>query len=474
MTQREPGRSRQSPLPICPESVAWAPQAGPQAAGISLREAVDELFFGGSRGPGKTDFLIGDFATDLWQGSNWQGVLFRRSFPELEEVIKRTLEIYPRIGGYYKVGTHTWTWKSGATLKLRHIDTIFDVTAYQGHSYSWIGWDELPLWEDLESYHRLKATLRGKAKNKRIRATGNPGGPGHLAVKEYFQIGEYPRGGVPYQDPDTDMVRMFLRGRLTDNQELLKVDPGYVNRLKGTGDPELVAAWLDGDWDAVVGSYFSMLRKSEVEVEPFEIPQGWAPFLCMDYGEHNPTVALLLAVNFDDDVYVIDEYYRGGEGGGADHARGIKDMVDHCPFIIGKRPSLALAPHDMWTKRRPGEASQAQSPSDSFAKEGIYLTRANMERINGWRNLKDLLYSKRIKFFKGRTDKVLGSLSSVVRDQTNPEDVMKGGDDHPADALRYGINHVYRPRVKKPEPVSAPYLGSSIIASLKEEKSRYG
>ena len=179
MTQREPGRSRQSPLPICPESVAWAPQAGPQAAGISLREAVDELFFGGSRGPGKTDFLIGDFATDLWQGSNWQGVLFRRSFPELEEVIKRTLEIYPRIGGYYKVGTHTWTWKSGATLKLRHIDTIFDVTAYQGHSYSWIGWDELPLWEDLESYHRLKATLRGKAKNKRIRATGNPGGPGH-------------------------------------------------------------------------------------------------------------------------------------------------------------------------------------------------------------------------------------------------------------------------------------------------------
>ena len=128
----------------------------------------------------------------------------------------------------------------------------------------------------------------------------------------------------------------------------------------------------------------------------------------------------------------------------------------------------------MWTKRRPGEASQALSPSDSFAKEGVYLTRANMERINGWRNLKDLLYCKRIKFFKGRTDKVLGSLSSVVRDQTNPEDVMKGGDDHPAAALRYGINHVYRPRIKKPEPVSAPYLGSSIIASLKEDKSRYG
>ena len=66
-------------------------------------------------------------------------------------------------------------------------------------------------------------------------------------------------------------------------------------------------------------------------------------------------------------------------------------MLKNCPYIVGKRPRLILAPHDMWTKRKPGEASQALAPADSFTNEGIHLTRANMDRVNGWRNVKDLL-----------------------------------------------------------------------------------
>jgi len=172
----------------------------------------------------------------------------------------------------------------------------------------------------------------------------------------------------------------------------------------------------------------------------------------MDYGEANPTVCQLLAVDYDDDLWVIDEYYKA-DTGGADHARAIKALIAHCPYMPRSgKVHLHLAPADMWTTRKPGEASQALAPKDSFASEGIHLTRANMERINGWRNLKDLLYAGRLKFFKGRTDRVLSSLASVQRDPNNPEDVMKGGDDHPADALRYGINHVYKPRQIKHEP----------------------
>jgi hypothetical protein len=113
---------------------AWTPQPGFQAQACALRSIVDELFAGGSRGPGKTDYLIGDFLQDVGQGAAWQGVLFRKSFPELDEVLKRTHQVYPLTGANYKVGTHTWEWPNGATLKLRHIETIFDVTNYQGHS----------------------------------------------------------------------------------------------------------------------------------------------------------------------------------------------------------------------------------------------------------------------------------------------------------------------------------------------------
>ena len=95
------------------------------------------------------------------------------------------------------------------------------------------------------------------------------------------------------------------------------------------------------------------------------------------------------------------------------------------------------------------------APQDSFVRAGVHLTRANMDRVNGWRNLKDLLYAGRIKFFRGRSERVLSSLASVSRDRNNPEDVQKGGDDHPADGLRYLINHVYKPRKRVVEVRSA-------------------
>lgn len=426
---------------------AWSPQVGPQYLAIAAAPWVDELFFGGARGGGKTDFLLGDFAQDLDQGSAWRGVMFRRSHPEMDEVVRRSLEIYPATGGEWKAGAREWRWPNGARLSLRHLDNDADVAHYQGHSYAWIAFDELPNWPNLYAYKALVACLRGPAEHKRIRSTGNPGGRCHTEVKEHFQIGAYPQGHEPIEDEASGMTRMFIPSRVQDNKVLLSTDPGYVDRLNAVGDNELVRAWLDGDWDAVVGSYFSMFRRADVECDPFNIPTGWSLFGCMDYGEENPSWFGLLAVDYDDDVYVIDEYYRAGAGG-AEHARAIKELVEQCPFIGSRKPKLYLAPHDMWTKRKPGEASQALAPQDAFVKEGIHLTRANMERVNGWRNIKDLMYGKRLRCFRGRTERLLGSLSSVQRDPHNPEDVLKGGDDHPADGLRYGINHVYRPREK--------------------------
>ena len=98
-----------------------------------------------------------------------------------------------------------------------------------------------------------------------------------------------------------------------------------------------------------------------------------------------------------------------------------------------------------------------------------------MDRVNGWRNLKDLMYSTRIKFFKGRTDRVASSLASVQRDPHDAEDVQKGGDDHPADGLRYVINHVYKPRPVK-QTDSRPNAGAQVIdllESMGKQKSRY-
>lgn len=450
-----------------------APQPGPQMVAINAGDVVDELLFGGARGGGKSVFLLLDFLADVGQGNNWHGILFRRSYPELEEIERLSLRLYATEGAEYKRGSRTWEFATGATLRLRYIESYSDITNYQGHSYQWIGWDELTNWPDLAAYHALKATLRGGHTGRRIRATANPGGAGHQAVRDYFVDPAPPF--EPVQD-EAGHTRVFIPSKVDDNQILLAEDPGYIQRLQTVGDPELVRAWLDGDWDVTLGAYFSMLRRPEVEVEPFAIPENWQVFGGLDYGEHNPTWYGLVAVDSDDDVWVLDEYYHG-ELGGRDHARNIRRLIDACPYLPERGPTLHLAPADMWTKRAPGEVSQALAPKDSFQAEKMHLTRANMDRVNGWRNLKDLLYHKRLKFFRGRCDRILSSLASVERDEKNPEDVKKGGDDHPADGLRYIINHVYKAReAPKPKGKAANH-GETLLKWLDEgnkRKGRYG
>ena len=79
---------------INPEST-WTPQSGPQEAAIRTAGVVDELFFGGARGGGKSDFLLGDFASDVTEyGSAWRGILFRKNFPDLEEIEMRSKELF--------------------------------------------------------------------------------------------------------------------------------------------------------------------------------------------------------------------------------------------------------------------------------------------------------------------------------------------------------------------------------------------
>ena len=423
----------------------WSPQDGPQLEAI-MASSIEEIFFGGQAGGGKTDFLLGDYAQDLWQ-NDWVGILFRRHSTDMSEIIRRSMQIYPHIGGEFKVGTKTWKFPNGCELLLRHMDTDADFPKYLGASYSWIGFDELPTYDTMRPYNMMKTRLRGKAKYKRIRSTGNPGGRSHAEVKEYFCIREYPNGGVPLRDKKSNMVRMFLPSKISDNKKLLETDPDYPRRLMSLGDPELTRAYLEGAWDVAMGAFFQCSR-DRIFCDPFDVPSNWPLFVAMDYGENNPSAGVLVAVDNDDDVWCVDSYYSSGSG--AQHADGIKHMIESCAWTrgggaFGRNPRMILSPADMWTKRSPGEVSLARSPADTFRERGMHLTRANMDRVNGWRNIANLLYNGRLRFFRGTTDRIVDSLLSLQREVRNPEDASSG-DDHGADALRYAINHCYKSR----------------------------
>lgn len=278
----------------------WEPQPGPQALAIGA-PFVQELLFGGARGGGKSDFLLGDFLQDIHLGAIWRGIIFRKSYPELEELLVRAKEIFLPLGAVYKVSERTFVFPSGATLKMRHVETEGDADLYQGHQYTWIGWDELGNWPNLNAYRKLKACLRSAhgVPNKRIRASANPGGIGHHAVKNYF-IDPAPLGMDLIKSIDEDgtvTTRMFIPSRVYDNAILLANDPQYIARLREIGSPELVKAWLEGDWNVITGAYFPEFSSDKHVLEPFPIPDHWLRFRSMDWGSTSPFCVLWHAVS---------------------------------------------------------------------------------------------------------------------------------------------------------------------------------
>jgi len=156
----------------------WKPHPGAQEE--FCRRGELEVLYGGAAGPGKTDCLIA-LATRHLDNKNYRGLILRRTFPRLEEIIDRCHEKYPAFGGMWRETKRRWFFPSGSSIRLGHMQHEEDKRDYSGKEYQFIGWDELT--EFTESQYSFVVNSRARTKDItipiRIRATTNPGGIGH-------------------------------------------------------------------------------------------------------------------------------------------------------------------------------------------------------------------------------------------------------------------------------------------------------
>lgn len=115
-------------------NVIWQPQAGSQQWFLSC--SCYEALLSGPRGTGKTDVLLMDFARDCgvgW-GSYWFGMIFRKTYRELTDVVAKSRRWYPRIfpGIKFNQSNLTWVWPTGERLMLSYMDTIQDYQSVHG------------------------------------------------------------------------------------------------------------------------------------------------------------------------------------------------------------------------------------------------------------------------------------------------------------------------------------------------------
>ncbi len=264
-------------------AVVWQPSPRQD---LFLESPDDEVLYGGAAGGGKSDALLID-ALGLQQSAikkrKYQAILFRRTFPDLKDLIDRASELYPEIapGAKYDKSAHVWTFPSGARVELGHLQYDSDRFKYRGRAFQWIGWDELTLFPTNVPYLYLLSRLRSVDPSIHcyVRSSTNPDGPGFKWVKDYWRIpteGSSTRFVVTLHDDETgetfNRTRSFIPARLSDNPHLR--DSGYRQTLLSLS-PEEQKALLRGRWESqtVRGAYYAaQIEKARSDSRICKIP----------------------------------------------------------------------------------------------------------------------------------------------------------------------------------------------------------
>src|SRR5262245_60567250 len=95
--------------------IVWRPQPGPQKALVDC--PLPEVFFGGARGGGKTDGVLGKWALkEARYGVAFNAIMFRRTKVSSEDAIERSREIYRPLGGSFNEAKFTWRMPHGGRI----------------------------------------------------------------------------------------------------------------------------------------------------------------------------------------------------------------------------------------------------------------------------------------------------------------------------------------------------------------------
>lgn len=228
----------------------------PTPAQVDLRECrIANALFGGAAGGSKSDGLRWDLYYWCQKIPNYQALLMRRTFPELEEThilaMKREAEL---VGAEYSKGEKRLEWQNGSFIKAGHCESASDLSKMLSREYDHGVFDEASTFEqDLLT----EITSRIRSDKPEVIARGgdfarygsNPGGPGALYLKDHFITKDPDADEFPGYNPD---LYAFIPAKISDNPYL---QADYATRRLAPLKKSRRQQLEDGNWD-VFGSQF--------------------------------------------------------------------------------------------------------------------------------------------------------------------------------------------------------------------------
>lgn len=456
-----------------------APTITPSAFQRRVLEVPEEfdLFIGGGRGGAKSWALALLALRHLIQYGSRARILFlRKTYKGLADFELVCREIFgAAFGGdaRYNAAEHVWRFPGGAYLELGQLESEADYSKYQGRSFTLLLIDEAGQYATPDLLDRMRSNLRGSREIPiRVAIAANPGGPGHFWIARRYVFKSKP--WTPFLEEKSRRQWVSAPSTFLDNPHIDQA--AYRDQLESScpSDPELLRAWLEGDWSVARGAYFAdVLDEQHNAVGPFrvgELPtspterfngitrryeeRSWDTWLAHDFGSSAPSVTFLMMQS------------PGAEWGGQYYPRDSVIILDE--LAAYRRDNLALGLGwtatitaeaiielaKAWRVKPEGVADDAcfartghdsGSLADEFSRKGVtFLPARKGDRIQGWQRMKRLLadagkpdvpglyVSRSCEYF-------WATVPYLARDQKRVEDLDSSGPDHAADACRYGL-----------------------------------
>ena len=441
-----------------------------QQRSLSIPEEYD-VFLGGGRGSGKAYAIGLDMMRHAEQHKEKARMLYvRRTYKGLadfEDIVRSLFGLAYGKGFRYNASEHTGRFANGAYLELGQLETPADYGKYQGRSFTRLYADEVGQYASPDLLDLLRSNLRGP-KDLPIRAmfAANPGDAGHHWIAQRFVFRATP--WEPFYEDKSKRHWVYAPGTYRDNPFIDQEE--YRAQLEAScpHDPELLRAWLEGDWAVARGAFFaSVVEESRNAVGPWCQPEdpkdwaadmtrrGWRFHLAHDYGSAAPSVTYICARS------------PGIEGpDGRFYPREslvlIDELATNVPGTIDQGmnytvPRLAEEIREMcsgWGIRPDGVADdacfnthghQVGSIADEFRKNGVHFRHAHKgDRISGWQKMRTLLANAGQVdvpgLYVGRNCEYFwATVPFLGRDPRRAEDIDTRTADHAADACRYGL-----------------------------------
>ena len=415
-----------------------------------FRQAVRDypvVFFGGSKGGGKSYGLRNLLLILASENPKSKGLLVRKTYDELlSNHIEQFFRENPDLFQYYNKGDKILSLPNGSTIRFRHLQHKNDVYNYQGQEFDFIGIDELTQ-HDKDIFTILRSsnrTTNPKIK-PRMLLTGNPGGIGHSWVRKLFIVKDYESNERPED-------YFFVPAKVYDNAELVDNDPDYIQRLEALPE-DLRRAYLDGDWDVFQGQFFREWDRNIHIVEPFEIYPQWDRMIGVDYGYNKPSSVHWYAVDYSGRLICYRELYET-ELTFTELGKKIAEMTPQEEFmkngkLYNERENIKYLVFDPSIKIRSNESGVS---GEELLRQGLHkrglktaMIPANNNRKYGWTVMREFMRT-RPDGYGGTTAGIvwfntcfnaIRTIPEMIYSAIKLEDMDTDGDDHVSDETRY-------------------------------------